>query len=174
MEGREVSPDGSGFKLTDGIGIRQGSNTGLLHCTKAGVRIGYGTETTIACVGAHCYSSQPMEIFSDRRLKNSVDYDIVNRYEGFYRSLKPCRFKMNSAPEEAYHTGFIAQDVKHSLENSGLTAQDLFALTQWDHKNDKDGMYAIRYSELIALNTAMVQQTIKRLDELENRLNSDD
>ena len=174
MEGSELSPDGSGFKPTKGIGIMQSFNTGLLHCTEAGVRIGYGTETTIACVGAHCYSSHPMEIFSDRRLKNSVDYDIVNRYEGFYRSLKPCRFKMNSAPEEAYHTGFIAQDVKHSLENSGLTAQDLFALTQWDHKNDKDGMYAIRYSELIALNTAMVQQTIKRLDELENRLNSDD
>ena len=35
---------------------------------------------------------------------------------------------------------------------------------------DEDGMYALRYAELIALNTAMIQRLMTRVDELEERL----
>lgn len=108
------------------------------------------------------HSDTEIDVGSDARLKNTVEYDLAGQYGGFYRRLRPCRFKYNNGTSDRFHTGFIAQEVEQALGESGLTGQELAALVQGE-----DGMYAIRYAELIALNTAMIQRLMERVDALE-------
>ena len=115
-----------------------------------------------------------IDVGSDERLKNSIAYDVAERYGAFYRALKPARYHMNDSRSDRTHTGFIAQQMKDALTESGLDSQALAALVQKDHNAETEdggnGYYSIRYSELIALNTAMVQTLLSRVDALENKL----
>lgn len=103
-----------------------------------------------------------VDVGSDERLKNSIEHDVAERYEDTYRALKPVRFKYNNGTSDRYHTGFIAQEVEQALADGKLTTQDLAALVRGE-----DGRYAIRYAELIALNTAFIQRLMDRVDALE-------
>ena len=190
VEGRAYNDNGN-VRNTYGIGvmapgdantpedIENGDITyygGSVICTNAGARLTYGTDmfgdtTTIACVGGHCYSSEPMETFSDRRLKSGVVYDIAERFGRFFRALRPCRFKMRGRQDGPQHIGFIAQEMKSALEADGMKMDDLAALSQFPGDGQEEGMYTIRYGELAALNTAMIQSLLARVDALENEVN---
>ena len=115
-----------------------------------------------------------ISVTSDERTKNDISYDLAERYGAFYRALKPARYHMNDSRSDRTHTGFIAQQMKDALTESGLDSQALAALVQKDHNAETEdggnGYYSIRYSELIALNTAMVQTLLARVDALENKL----
>ena len=115
-----------------------------------------------------------IDVGSDERIKNSIEYDVAERYGAFYRALKPARYHMNDSRSDRTHTGFIAQQMRDALLGAGLTRLDLAALVQEDYDAEAEdgggGRYAIRYSELIALNTAMVQALMNRVDTLEQRL----
>ena len=112
-----------------------------------------------------------IDIGSDERIKNHISYDVAERYGAFFRALKPARYRMNSSRSERFHTGFIAQQLRDALIGSGLASQDLAALVQQDYdpaaEDGGGGQYSIRYGELVALNTAMVQQLLARVDALE-------
>lgn len=107
------------------------------------------------------HSDTEIDFGSDARLKNTVEYDLAGQYGGFYRRLRPCRFKYNNGTSDRFHTGFIAQEVEQAIADSGLDTKDLAALVRGE-----DGMYAIRYAELIALNTAMIQKLMTENDNL--------
>lgn len=107
------------------------------------------------------HSDTEIDVGSDARLKNTVEYDLAGQYGGFYRQLRPCRFKFNNGTSGRFHTGFIAQEVEQAITNGGLTSQELAALVK-----DEEGMYSIRYAELIALNTAMIQKLMDENDAL--------
>lgn len=173
--------DNGSVRTTSGIGVKApgdaGYDGGMVVCTNAGARLTFGEDmfgdtSTIACVGRHCYSSRTMETFSDRRLKNSIEYDLLERYESFYRSLRPCRFKMNEERNGNYHMGFIAQDVAQSLEENGFAKDELEALTQFESRDGTEGMYTIGYSEFVAMNTAMIQQLLEKVESLEEEIKS--
>jgi len=112
-----------------------------------------------------------VNVGSDERIKNNISYDVAERYGAFYRALKPARYRMNSSRSERFHTGFIAQQLRDALIESGLASQDLAALVQQNYdpaaEDGGSGQYSIRYGELVALNTAMVQQLLARVDALE-------
>ena len=108
------------------------------------------------------HSDTEVDVGSDARLKNTITYDLGAKYGDFFRRLRPCRFKYNNGTSDRFHTGLIAQDVEQALADGGLTTQDLAALVIGE-----DGGYAIRYAELIALNTAMIQRLLDRVDALE-------
>lgn len=107
------------------------------------------------------HSDTEIDFGSDARLKNTVEYDLAGQYGYFYRRLRPCRFKYNNGTSDRFHTGFIAQEVEQAITDSGLDNKDLAALIR-----DEDGMYALRYSELIAVNTAMIQKLMEENDNL--------
>lgn len=115
-----------------------------------------------------------ISVTSDERSKNNISYDLAEHYAGFYRALKPARYHVNDSRSDRTHTGFIAQQMRDALTESGLGSQELAALVQKDYDAETegggDGYYSIRYSELIALNTAMVQALMNRVDALEQRL----
>ena len=112
--------------------------------------------------GTRTHMDVDYDTTSDRRKKNSIAHDVAERYGALYRALRPARFKFNNGTSDRFHTGFIAQEVEQAIADSGLDNRDLAALVK-----DEDGMYAIRYAELIALNTAMIQRLLDRVDALE-------
>ena len=119
---------------------------------------------------------------SDKRQKNSIDYDMES-YEKFFRLLKPTRYRMNNGRSGRFHTGFIAQDVEEALEAAGLESTDFAGfikspIYEGELANGEadestpicDYGYALRYQEFIALNTHMIQRLMLRIDELEKRV----
>lgn len=103
---------------------------------------------------------------SDRRIKNGFVYDLQDTYEAMYKALKPCRYKRNDSQSDRYHTGFVAQEVEEAIAAGGLTNKDLAALVI----GEEDGKYSLRYTELIALNTAFVQKLMGEVDSLKAEL----
>ena len=119
---------------------------------------------------------------SDRRKKNSIEYDM-EKYEDFFRRLKPTQYKLNNGDSGRYHVGFISQDVEEAMAEAGLDSLDFagFIKTPVHEKELPNGdydettpiidhKYALRYGEFVALNTHMIQKLMARVTELENKL----
>lgn len=151
----------------NGIGVMEDVDTGQCICTSGGARLSYGGDTHFSCTSNNIAASQAISEGSDRRIKNSFLYDIPETYEAMYRALKPCRYKRNDSRSDRYHTGFVAQEIEEAVQAGGLESTDLAAYCIDD---TEDKMYSVRYTELIALNTAFVQKLMTRVDELEERL----
>ena len=66
-----------------------------------------------------------IDIGSDERIKNEISYDVAERYGAFFRALKPARYHMNDSRSGRCHTGFIAQQMRDALAETGLARQDL-------------------------------------------------
>ena len=131
---------------------------GVLGCTSSELSDSWTWED----VGRASLSS------SDFRLKRDIA-DIDAPYDKFFDSLKPKSFIFNSDFEAGktnnIHLGFIAQDVKDSLEKSGLQ-QACGDSVIW-----KDmGYYHLSKPEFIALNTWQIQKLKVRVSELEKKL----
>lgn len=128
--------------------------------------------------GGGIYASEEITIRSDRRLKNSINYNF-DRYEDFFMHLKPATFKYNNGKGGRFHSGFIAQDVEKALKSAGLSTVDFAGLviTPVEEVNEADGItdnyYKLRYGEFISLNTYMIQKLCRRIEELENKLNEE-
>ena len=136
--------------------------------TNAGARMS-GSGADIVVSGGITMSEEPT-IRSDLRIKNSIDYDL-DPYEAFFMGLKPTTFRYNKGTSGRKHFGFIAQDVEQAMLDAGLTAQDLAALVKDPVKEIMDDgitdyRYSIRYGELIALNTHMIQKLYSMVEEL--------
>lgn len=136
--------------------------------TNAGARM-TGTGASI-WVASGAYSTEELSIKSDKRAKNSISYNL-DKYDQFFLSLKPARFKYNSGVSGRLHLGFIAQDVEDALLNAGLTAHDLAALVkdpvqEVTDPNITDYTYSLRYGEFIALNTRMIQKLYRMVYQL--------
>lgn len=106
---------------------------------------------------------------SDARLKNSIT-DIPVEFDDLFDDLKPVSYKFNDGTSGRKHLGFIAQDVKRSLEALDIDTRDFAALCI---PADSESYMSIRYMELIALNTLQIQKLKKRVAELEEKLQND-
>lgn len=119
-------------------------------------------EWTWADVGRASFSS------SDFRLKRDIA-DIGAPYDNFFDGLKPKSFIFNSDFEAGktnnVHLGFIAQDVKESLEEAGLQQACGDSLV-WEDM----GYYHLSKPEFIALNTWQIQKLKAKVSELEKKL----
>jgi hypothetical protein len=148
-----------GTRTTYGA-LMYGSGDPYIIVTNGGARM-TGPGASI-WVGNSAHSTEELTIDSDRRLKNSISYNL-DKYDEFFLALKPTRFKYNNGVSGRMHLGFIAQDVEEAMLNAGLTANDLAALIkdpveEVSDPNITDFTYGLRYGEFIALNTHMIQK----------------
>lgn len=148
----------------------EGGLSGVLQTivTNAGARIS-GSGADLVVSSGITMSEEP-SYGSDLRIKNSIDYDLAS-YEAFFLALKPSTFKYNKGTSGRKHFGFIAQDVEQAMLDTGLTSDQLAALVKDPVKEIlSDGItdyrYSIRYGELIALNTHMIQKLYQMVEEL--------
>lgn len=102
---------------------------------------------------------------SDKRKKKSIK-DLAKQYIEFFKNLRPRTFKFKGGESDRTHTGFIAQEVEEAAGAAGIDNKDLAFLCI-----DKDGSYGLRYEELIAVQTAVIQDLLKRVEVLEIKVN---
>lgn len=164
-----------------GIGVMEGYDSGQCICTNGGAKLAYGADDFYIGVSrSNVFASENINIDSDRRVKDDIRYDLDD-YEAFFRALKPCSYKLKRGTSGRRHTGFIAQELEQALLDSGKTSADLAAYcydpdarryesTDMDPKTAPTGCYKIRYSELIALNTAMIQKLMAEVDALKTHV----
>lgn len=98
---------------------------------------------------------------SDRRLKQDI-HGLDGRYLNVLNLLKPVSYRFIKGSDNL-NLGFVAQDVLKALNDSGIT--DLPLISQ-----NSDGIYALDYNQLTALNTLGHLDHEKRIQELENEL----
>ena len=101
---------------------------------------------------------------SDRRKKTGIK-DFTKKYIEFFKKLKPKLFRFKDGESGRLHSGFIAQDVEEAAAESGISTKDLAFLCI-----DKDGNYGLRYEELIALQTKVIQDLMARVEALEEKV----
>lgn len=99
---------------------------------------------------------------SDKRKKKTIK-DIAKKYIDFFNKLRPVSFLFKDGESGRTHTGFIAQEVEEAAGEAGIDNKDLAFLCI-----DEDGNYGLRYEELIAIQTKVIQDLITRVEALEN------
>jgi hypothetical protein len=99
---------------------------------------------------------------SDRRKKTNIK-DIAKKYIDFFKRLKPRSFRFKDGESGRTHTGFIAQEVEEAAAESGINNKDLAFICI-----DEEGNYGLRYEELIAIQTQVIQDLMARVERLEN------
>ncbi len=100
-------------------------------------------------------NSGACSLLSDERTKEDIT-PLENSAE-FIEKLRPVRFKFKDG--DAYHHGFIAQEVKEALRD------DCDIVTE-----TPSGMLGLRYQEIIADLVAVVQKQQKCIERLESRM----
>lgn len=138
-------------------------NIGVIVTNNA-AKISYREDKMIWVANGGCYSSYTMQVYSDRRLKNSINYDL-SKAEALFPLLKPCSFIMNSDKDGKTNWGFISNEVIESATSVGLDAEKLALI-------GKSGeMHTLAYGQITALNTHMIQKLMARMDALEGKNN---
>ena len=100
-------------------------------------------------------------VSSDRRKKEDIS-PLDWRYDEFFKSLNPVSFKYKDGTSGRRHTGFIAQEVEEAAEKAGLSGKDLAVVVK-----DPEGSYYLRYEEIIAVQTEVIQKLMARVETLE-------
>lgn len=131
----------------------------------SGVRMSYHDTHQIWVASNGCWSSSEMAVYSDRRLKNSICYDM-GRYDPFFDRLRPAFFKLDGEGKDAkYRLGFVAQDVLRAALDSKLSQDDIALLGR-----SENGYLGLSYGEFTALNTWEIQKLKRRVADLERKI----
>lgn len=109
---------------------------------------------------------------SDRRTKEDIDYDMT-RYESLFHALRPCSFRFKNS-NNLVHTGYVAQDVEAALDDSEIENSGLVTYHGEEARgySEADKMLGLEYNEITPIHTHMIQQLIKRVNELEALIKS--
>jgi len=114
---------------------------------------------------------------SDKNKKKDINYDI-SKYEQVFDKLKPASYKFIDGSSDRTHLGLIAQDIRDALEESDISSKDFAGYVRGvkpENKNkesltEDDYIYAIRYSELHALQIYEIQKLKTYISSLETRI----
>lgn len=133
------------------------------------------------------YSTQAVDVSSDiRRKTNILAYD--EKIESFYDKLKPISYELINGHSGRKHYGFIAQEVESAMNEVGLDYKDMALLqkapmdaegneidptTIVDYSTDErivDYEYSLAYTEMISINTHMIQKLRQEITQLKNEI----
>ncbi len=133
------------------------------------------------------YSTQAVDVSSDiRRKTNILTYD--EKIESFYDKLKPISYELINGHSGRKHYGFIAQEVESAMNEVGLEYKDMALLqkapmdaqgneidptTIVDYSTDErivDYEYSLAYTEMISINTHMIQKLRAEITQLKNEI----
>ena len=146
------------------------SPTNYIIATTEGVRLNAGS-TWLSVWNGGIGGNYPVQDLSDRR--NKHDISDLNKesdsYKKLCRSLRPSVFKFNHRKDNKKSFGYIAQDVEYAIQNAGLNPKEFTIITQPENLNTDS--YMLAYSEFTALNTFMIQDLYKEIDELKQKIN---
>lgn len=122
-----------------------------------------GTDSHMLISSSGIWSSKAISTSSDANLKKDISYDISS-YKAAYKELKPASFLYLNQDNNKKHIGFIAQDVEEAFNNQGIDINSTGIVSKLNNE------YSLAYSELIALNTAIIQDLMNDIEKLNKRL----
>ena len=105
---------------------------------------------------------------SDRNEKNTIESLGVEKTTNFIMALNPVSYKFNTGESDRLHYGLISQDVEDALDMLGMTSLDFAGFIK-SPVGDKF-VYGLRYEEFIAPLIKVVQNLVKKNEELENKI----
>lgn len=112
-------------------------------------------------------TSSSISVSSDEHIKNSIE-ELSDKYSSLFDGLVPKRFKYNDGKSGRYHTGFIAQQVKESMDKAEVESSEFAGLCI--AQTDTGEEWSLRYEEFIALNTYEIQKLKVEIAELKAKL----
>lgn len=104
-------------------------------------------------------------VTSDKSLKEDIK-ELEEKHLAFFRCLRPVQFKYKDGESGRTHIGFIAQEVEDAIHEAGMTNQDMAVVVI----DQESGRHYLRYEEIIAVQTQVIQNMQKKVDSLEARL----
>ena len=122
---------------------------------------------------------------SDEREKSDImaisDYPVTysrdgsgNIWEKLFNKLIPKTYTLNIESANHLNIGFVAQDVEKSMNELGLTTDDLALIdhSYWtdEETGEEKDSYGLAYEQFIALNTYMIQKQQDKIATLEERI----
>lgn len=162
----------TGISVTYGAKMYGSDEDYYFIATNAGVRM-QAPENGITITNNVISASEEITVSSDRRIKNSISYDM-EKYSGFFMSLKPSFYRFNKGSSQRFHIGFIAQDVEEALLDNGLETSDFAGFIRCAGAHDVHDQYLdqcyLRYSDFISLNTFMIQKLYREMEQKEKRI----
>ena len=163
----------TGISVTYGAKMYGSDEDYYFIATNVGVRM-QAPDNGITITNNVISASEEITVSSDRRIKNSISYDM-DKYSGFFMSLKPSFYRFNKGSSQRFHIGFIAQDVEEALLNNGLETSDFAGFVRCAGAHDVHDQYLdqcyLRYADFISLNTYMIQKLYREIEQLKEKLN---
>lgn len=163
----------TGISVTYGAKMYGSDENYYFIATNVGVRM-QAPDNGITITNNVISASEEITVSSDRRIKNSISYDM-DKYSGFFMSLKPSFYRFNKGSSQRFHIGFIAQDVEEALLNNGLKTSDFAGFVRCAGAHDVHDQYLdqcyLRYADFISLNTYMIQKLYREIEQLKEKLN---
>jgi ubiquinone biosynthesis protein UbiJ len=91
---------------------------------------------------------------------------MPHEYDVIFDALHPVTFKYNDGTSGRIHMGMIAQEVEGVVNRAGVSTDDFAAICV------ENEQYSLRYGEFVAMCIDQIQKLKKRVEELENKLNT--
>ena len=118
-------------------------------------------------------------VTSDKKIKNHISYLTEDEeVENFVMSLKPAAFTMKNGQSGRTHFGFYAQDIRDEAEATvgdvGIYLASTLDMDDFEEYSDdipdEQISWSLRYDELIAPLTALVQKQNREIQQLKERI----
>ena len=109
-----------------------------------------------------------VNVASTRDIKHEI-HDFDDRYDVFFDKLNPQLFKYNFESDMGYSMGFIWEEAKESMNECGLSENDLGAIHE---SAGTIGGKVFRKDDFVALNTWQIQKLKNKVEELERKLSA--
>lgn len=103
-------------------------------------------------------------VSSDRKLKEEIE-PLEEKHVRFFKNLHPVSYKFKNGTSGRTHTGFIAQEVEEAVTKAGMNDKEMAVVIK------DESQYYLRYEEIIAVQTKVIQDLMARVDNLEARIN---
>lgn len=152
---------------TYGMGMLNYNDNYQVVVTDSGARLTSPTAEVVAAVNItldttrKINASTEITVTSDRRKKDSIRYDVADKYLPLLNRLKPCSFLRKDGGAQR-HLGFIAQEYRDAETAAGISSEDSVII------GETDGFYGLTYGEFIPLLVAKIQELNNRVKELES------
>lgn len=144
----------------------------------SGCTLGSQTSAWASVWAGAIYRNGDGNLASDRRIKNTIDYNI-SKYDAIFDTLKPVSYKYNSGESGRTHLGFIAQDIQESIHKANLTSKEC-SIVAIDGKgfdketgqviDEENTQYYIRPEQLHALEVRQIQLLKEQVKQQEARI----
>ena len=117
----------------------------------------------------YCYSPDWTN-GSDKKLKEDIDYNTSEIFYNLIYNLKPVSYKYISDLSKKLRFGFIAQDVKETIDNIGYQNSGALVTAAKLNPNDIEYTLTLSYTDIIAPLVSVVQGLCKDIKELKESI----